>query len=207
MDSVTICNMALMAAGIPAITSFDEENNNAKLCKSFYPLLRDRVLRDHEWSFATAYFDLPTSEEQSPDEEYGFVCYLPADVIRVIGLSDGSDYRRIGNKILVKNHPVRLQYVKRVEDPNVFDVSFIEALQNLLSSEIVLSSTRDIQLAQHFRNEYEKKLAVARSIDSSENYAAHQPAGKESSFLAARRGYGISSKRVVFVHGNAGKQG
>lgn len=207
MDSVTICNMALMAAGIPSITSFDEENNNAKLCRSFYPVLRDRVLRDHTWSFATAYYKLPQLSEESSDPEYGIVCGLPVDVIRVVRLTDDSPYKRIGNKILVTHHPVTLEYIRRVEDPNLYDAAFVEALQNLLSSEIVLSSSRDIQQAQYFRNEYERKLAVARSIDSSENSDAHQPAGKESSFLAARRGYGMSSKRVVFVAGNAGKQG
>ena len=37
MDSVQICNLALMMAGIPPITSFQDENNNAKQCKTFSP--------------------------------------------------------------------------------------------------------------------------------------------------------------------------
>lgn len=208
MDSVTICNMALMAAGIPPITSFEETNDNAKLCKTFYPVLRDRVLRDHNWSFATSYFDIQRSAEKSPDPEYPIVCLLPGDLIRVLNLLDNSPFRRIGNKLLVTQFPVTLVYIKKVEDPNLFDPAFTEALQNLISSEIVLSASRDIQQAQYFRNEYERKLAIARSIDSQENSHTNQIQQTGSTFIAARNGAAsrIAKGRVVFVEGTAGKQ-
>lgn len=209
MDSVTICNMALMAAGIPAITSFEDNNNNAKLCKNFYPVLRDRVLRDHLWSFALTYAKLQKADQEVPDPEYSAVCYLPGDVVRVVGLLDESPYKRLGNRILVSSFPATLVYVRRVEDPNLFDASFIEALQNLISAEVCLSSSRDIQMAQYFKNEYQGKLAIARSIDSQENVYDHQPGECLSSFMAARMGGRIrrGSGKVVFVKGNAGKQG
>lgn len=208
MDSVTICNMALMAAGIPPITSFEETNDNAKLCKTFYPVLRDRVLRDHNWSFATSYFDIQRSAEKSPDPEYPIVCILPGDLIRVLNLLDNSPYRRIGNRLLVTQFPVTLVYIKKVEDPNLFDPAFTEALQNLISSEIVLSASRDIQQAQYFRNEYERKLTIARSIDSQENSHTNQIHQTGSTFIAARNGAAprIAKGRVVFVEGTAGKQ-
>ena len=208
MDSVTICNMALMAAGIPPITSFEETNDNAKLCKTFYPVLRDRVLRDHNWSFATAYFDVQQSAEESPDPEYPVVCILPGDLIRVLNLLDNSPYRRIGNRLLVTHFPVTLVYIKKVEDPNLFDPAFTEALQNLISSEIVLSASRDIQQSQYFRNEYERKLAIARSIDSQENSHINQIHRTGSTFIAARSGYVPlhRSGKVNFVKGTAGKQ-
>lgn len=209
MDSVTICNMALMAAGIPPITSFEETNDNAKLCKTFYPVLRDRVLRDHSWSFATAYFELQKTPEESRDPEFPHVCICPTDIIRAIKLADNSPFRRIGRKILLRNFPATLIYIQRVEDPALFDDAFTEALQNLLSSEIVLSATRDIQQAQYFRSEYERKLAIARSIDSQENAAAYQRKTAPTSFIAARRGFSNeyrTSGPVTFVEGNAGRQ-
>lgn len=208
MDSVTICNMALMAAGIPPITSFEETNNNAKLCKNFYPVLRDRVLRDHSWSFATTYYPLQQSAEASPDPAMPIQCILPGDVIRIVGLSDNSSYRRIGDRILVTAPDLTLIYIRRVEDPNLFDPAFVEALQNLLSAEFVLSASRDIQQAQYFRQEYERKLAIARSIDSQENTHSYQVTEAHSSFLAARNHGAVSGRhsKVVFVKGTAGKQ-
>ena len=208
MDSVTICNMALMAAGIPPITSFDETNDNAKLCKSFYPVLRDRVLRDHSWSFATSYLVLQQMAEKSPDPEYPFVAALPGDIIRVVSTLGDIPFRRIGNKLLIKELPATLIVIRKVEDPNLFDPAFIEALQNLLSAEIVLSASRDIQQAQYFRQEYERKLAIARSIDSQENSTAYQLRDEPGSFIASRSGYAAlhRSGKVNFVKGNAGMQ-
>lgn len=208
MDPVTICNMALMAAGIPAITSFEETNNNAKLCKSFYPILRDQVLRDHTWSFATAYADLQELAEPSPDTEYPCQCALPADCVRIISLQDRSPYRCTGRKILLQHYPATLVYIRQEENCGLYDAAFVDALKNLLAAEIALSASRDIQMAQYFRNEYRQALVVARSIDSQENHHANQPGRRNSSFLAARcHGSPRQPGKIVFVEGDAGKQG
>ena len=188
MDTVTICNLALTAAGIPAITSLEEENNNAKLCKRFFPICRDRVLRDHFWSFATKFTELPRAAKDSPDSEYPVRCYLPGDLCRIVKLNDNSAYRRAGREIFVKNYPVTLVYISKVTDPDLYDSCFVEALQNLLSAELCLAASRDIRMAQYFRTEYEKKLAIARSIDSQENSHVYQKKNSGSSFIAARRG-------------------
>lgn len=187
MDSVTICNLSLMLVGIPAITSFDENNNNAKLCKTYYPVLRDRVLRDHHWSFATKTIPAQLLHEKSPYDEYPFVCGLPGDVIRIIRLEDNNRFLRCGNKIYVTNHPCRVIYTSRIEDPNLFDGTFVEALQYLIVAEIGLSNSRNTQLMDYYRKRYEQVLATARSIDSQENRFAYQPSGKRSSWIASRR--------------------
>lgn len=210
MDSVTICNMALMAAGIPAITSFEENNNSAKLCKTFFPVLRDRVLRDHTWSFAITYMELQQAAEESPDPHYPVVCYLPGDHIRTLKLLDNSPYSSVGAKILVSSFPATLVYIRRVEDSELFDPAFAEALQNLISAKVALSASRDVNMANFFEQEYVRSLAIARSIDSQENQHAVQNASRLSSFAAARRGADISRPggSVVFLsQGNAGKQG
>jgi hypothetical protein len=187
MDSVTICNLALMMVGIPAITSFDDSNNNARLCKEFFPVLRDRVLRDHTWSFAVASCDLQQLDERCIDRDFQFVCALPGDAIRVINLDDDSPYRRIGNRILVRKLPARVMYIKRVEDSNLFDETFVEALQYLIAAEIGMANTRDAQLINLFTQKYQLALATARSIDSQENRFAYQNNPQRSSWLAARR--------------------
>ena len=206
MDSVSICNLALMLVGIPGITSFQEENNNAKLCKTFFPVLRDRVLRDHTWSFATAFHELQALDERSLDPEYGTVCGLPGDVIRIIEIEGNRPYRRIGTKILVKELPATLIYTRRVEDPGLYDETFVEALQYLLAAEIGMSNTRDTQLIAMFRQEYEKRLALARSIDSQENRFEHQNAARRSSWIRGR-GHGTENYRPVkWTEGTEGKQ-
>ena len=39
--------LALRAIGIKTIISFDDESNQAKDCKELFPILRDRVSKDH----------------------------------------------------------------------------------------------------------------------------------------------------------------
>lgn len=187
MNSIQICNLALGMLGIPAITSFDEPNNNAKLCKQFFPVLRDRVLRDHAWSFATTFAPLTPTTQPSPDPDHIFICPLPGDCIRILAISPSAPYRKIGRSVCVDSPHHSLVYIRRVENPDDFDETFAEALQYLLAAEIGMANTRDPQLVSMFRQEYEKRLAIARSIDSQENRDALQLAPRRSSFLAARR--------------------
>ena len=214
MDSIEICNLALNMLGINSIVSFDEENNNnAELCRTFFPVCRDRVLRDHAWSFASARFDLTIlAGVQSLDEALPFVCAVPGDCIAVRELLNGIRFRCWGKRIMVESLPATLIYTRRVEDPSEFDVSFCEALQYSLASEIGMSNTRSQALIQSFKQEYERKLAVARSIDSRENRYAYQKRQRNSSFIASRSGNVSDAVRdccgsaIRWVEGNAGKQ-
>lgn len=208
MDSVTICNLALNMLGIPNITSFEEENNNAKLCKRFFPVLRDRVLRDHTWSFATHAMPLQQLRENPFDPNYQYSMALPGDLIRINEVIPAVPFRKAANKIFCNTHPVTLVYTKRVEDPELFDETFVEALQYLIAAEIGLANTRDGNLVAYFRQEYERKLADARSIDTQENFHTYQTGTFNSDFIAARRGGESSAvqRNTKFVAGNAGIQ-
>lgn len=211
MDSVQICNLALMMVGIPPITSFEDENNNAKQCKKFFPVLRDRVLRDHIWSFACSSYDLQVLDEESPDPEYRFVCTLPGDLIRVLNVVGDFPYRLFGGKLLIDLHPARIHYIRRIEDPSLFDETFVEALQYLLAAEIGMANTRDPNLISFYRQEYERRLAVARSIDSSENRFDAQNSPRRSRWIESRfgSGTGIPHNRIggtVFTEGTEGRQ-
>ena len=206
MDTVSICNLALMMVGITPITSFHDENNNAKLCRTFFPVLRDRVLRDHTWSFARAGYDLQSLDEKSIDPDFPCVCAMPGDVIRVIEITGNMPYLRVGSRILVKELPATLYYIRRVEDPALFDETFVEALQYLLAAEIGMSNTRDAQLINMYRQEYEKRLALARSIDSQENRHAMQNRNKRSSWIRSRADGSDRYRPVTWTQGTEGKQ-
>ena len=205
--------MALNMLGMPAITSFDEENNSAKLCKQFFPILRDRVLRDHHWSFASTAISLQSLADQAPfDPQYSYICPLPGDLIRITALEPDIPYRKVGNAIFVATLPATLIYTRRVEDATIYDETFAEALQYKLAGEIGMSSTRDSQLINFYRSEYERYLALARSIDSAENRHAYQPSARRSNWIAARYQSvttpvaGQTGTPLKWVEGNAGKQ-
>jgi hypothetical protein len=188
MDTLTICNMALLKLGVPALTTLDEPNSNARMCRVFFPALRDRCLRDHAWSFAMASAPLSVLEEASPDPDYPLACTVPADALRLVRMSDGSPFRRMGERLLAQSRDASVEYVRRVEDPEVFDPLFVEALVFLLASELCMAVTRDAAIGAQFRQGYLERLAVARSIDSQENVAAIQRRrAPRSSWIEARR--------------------
>ena len=205
MNSVEICNMALAMAGMPPITSMDENNNNARLCKSFFPVLRDRILRSHFWSFATNYTHLQQLRESSLDPEFPYVCALPVDFLRMVELQE-QDYKKVGRNILVKYMPAVCIYIRQVEDPEEFDPSFCACLQYLLASEICAANTRDIQLVNFYKQNYLELLETAKATDSIENAMGHQLAGKSSNFISARfSGSSSFSKVAVTDKANCGK--
>lgn len=178
--------MALAMLGIPLITSFEEENNNAKLCKMFFEPLRNQVLRDHTWSFARAEYDLQKLDQEFVNPAYPIRCAMPYDLIRCVGLSSGNPFQKFGREIHVKELPEKLLYIRKVEDTESFDPTFVEALKFLLASEIGLSNTRDLNLVNYYRQQYQISLATARSIDSQENAASFGITPVKSTFIGAR---------------------
>jgi len=207
MNSIEICNLSLMMIGMPTIVSFEDNNNNARMCKNFFPVVRDRVLRDHCWSFSVAYSDLQTTTETSPEPAFPFVCALPVDLIRILDVDDGDEYLHVGNRILTKRQGAKLKYVRRIEDPEQFDPLFTEAVQYALATELIMTNTRDAQMVNFYRTEYERRLAVARSIDTSENRHDLKPHPKRSHWIEARGAGGVPLTGTTFTTGNAGIQG
>jgi len=55
---VTISNSALIKLGAETITTFEDDNKRARLCKNQYPLMRDKLLRSHPWNFNTKRVEL-----------------------------------------------------------------------------------------------------------------------------------------------------
>ena len=129
--------------------------------------------------------------------------------MRIIGVYPDQPFRKVARNIFVNALPATLVYVKKIEDTSLFDDTFSEALQYALAAEIAGASTQDLQKVNYFRSEYNRILALARSIDSQENRYAHQLAPRRSNFIASRNIDDASSIRpgkIEWVEGNAGKQ-
>jgi len=207
MNTIEICNLSLMMIGMPTITSFEDANNNARMCKEFFPVVRDRVLRDHCWSFAVSYASLQTTTDTSYEPDFPFVCAMPVDLIRILEVDGGEPYLHVGNRILTQRQGAKLKYIRRVEDPEQFDPLFTEAVQYALAGEIIITNTRDAQMVNFYRNEYERRLAIARSIDTAENRHELTPRPQRSNWIEARGCAGVRASGTTWTEGNAGAQG
>ena len=214
MDSVTICNLALNMLGITGITSFDEKNNIAGLCKQLFAPLRDRVLRDHSWSFADKACDLARVQNvESIDPDKPCVCSVPGDCIAMRYCLYNIPFRPWGRYIMVPALPAKLIYTARIEDATLFDDTFVAALQYMIAAELAMNHTRDLAMVNMYRQEYNRQLAIARSIDSQENVYSYQNARRNSRWISNAycddHASGITAacgQSINWVEGTEGKQ-
>src|SRR5437899_29489 len=70
------------AGGCQRITSIDDGSTNARHCLTFYPALRDGLLRAHFWNFALVWVKL-AQNIPAPTIGYAYSYKLPADFLRV----------------------------------------------------------------------------------------------------------------------------
>lgn len=212
MHALDICNLALNMLGIAPIISFDEDNNNARLCARFFPICRDSALRDHSWSFADKACQLvPLDGVESIDEELKVVCAIPGDCIAARYIMYDRPFRMWGRRIMVDAVPATLIYTARIEDTLLFDPLFVECLQYMLATEMAMCNTRDGNLVKFYRQEYERRLLLARSIDSRENRNQYQLSQKRSNFIQARNSgsQGVENccgTPIKWTEGTEGKQ-
>lgn len=86
-SQVSICNQALGWIGANLITSLDDDNREAQLCKTNFDDLRDAVLEEREWTFAVRRITLAPLL-LTPKYGYGNQFLLPPQVIRVLNVPD-----------------------------------------------------------------------------------------------------------------------
>ncbi|MCM1339943.1 MAG: hypothetical protein NC191_09760 [Muribaculaceae bacterium] len=134
-----IFNIALTNLGITApLQNTNERTPETIILNNYYDLAKDTVLEDHEWSFASAYKNLSTAYEKSPDPNYQYAFTFPNDCIApraIINPADNKEKKFLpavdsaGQKIILTNcNPCILRYTKRITNENFFTASFVNAL-------------------------------------------------------------------------------
>jgi hypothetical protein len=166
--------------GASRITDFDDDSKEARLCKEQYPKLRDELLRSHPWNFALARVTL-AKEIDAPVFEYDAKFVLPLDVLRVMKTDFHIDPTTVetpwkieydvdlGRKVLLCDRDeVSIQYIRQVEDTQVFDSNFDEVLALRIAADLAYPLIQSTSLAQQMFVLYENQLALARSMDAQE---------------------------------------
>ena len=81
-SEVGICNSALRYLRATSINSLNEQSVNAEYCRDAYPELRDRLLQQYEWSFATRVRPLSLLEDDEITN-YEYVYQYPSDCLKI----------------------------------------------------------------------------------------------------------------------------
>jgi len=187
-SDVDIANSGLSKLGAKAITSFADDSTSARLVNLTYANLRDSVLRDHFWNFASARASLAASTT-APAWGFAFAYDLPASpdyCLRVRSVNGAFEeaWKVEGRQIITDlSAPLDILYIKRVTDPEQFDALFVDALSQFLAAEWAEKITGSTTLRGQMTQLYSAKLQQARSADGQEGTTDSLDA---SEWIAAR---------------------
>ncbi|CAB4126636.1 Tail tubular protein Gp11 [uncultured Caudovirales phage] len=173
-SELDICNRALGLLGAASIVSIDGTEQAADLCRRFLPGLRDELLRNHPWKFATKRALLPASAT-APAWGPGYSYPLPTDCLRVLELDAeaGDGWAVEGDAIVTSlTAPLSIRYTARITDTTKWNVSFCSVMAARLAADLAMSLALSASLRSQMLDEMKRGLREARSIDAMEASSA-----------------------------------
>ena len=193
-SKLVIWNMALSHIGAITLNSESDTSAEARKCSLFYEPARDSVLTDFPWNFAERRKALAVLEEVDPiGYEYAYT--YPSDCLKI---------RRIWNPdptaepikykvtaaddlskkiILCDERSASLIYTARVENPDLFDASFVVLLSWRLAADLAIPLTRKKTLREGCLKMYGTLLPTVQAGNANED---EEPQEYENPFVAAR---------------------
>lgn len=192
-SAVEIANIALSKLGDEGeITSLEENTRAARAINGCFTAMRDAVLRDHPWNFATKRAQLPALADAVVWGDWTAFSQ-PADFIRLLEV-DGTDAQQIGygetwwqiegRQILArKAGPLNIRYTARIEETGLWDALFTEALACRIAMQVALRITGSQETLRSMRQLYKDALGVAKQVDGQDNPPEELP---DSSWFLSR---------------------
>lgn len=168
-NSLRVINRGLVRLGVPPLASLSSADAQAIVAETLYEEVKRAALADFPWSFALRETDLPklalpTSQEPRWEQrEYTY--QLPNDVVRVLGLISGDNYRLTGDQLHTEDKEARLVYVADVGEQH-WPEFFQKAVAFEFASAAAISLTEDARRAELMYEEKREALRRARAIDS-----------------------------------------
>lgn len=179
---IQVANRALTKLGAARIISLSDDNKQARAISNCFEDLRDAELRAHRWSFAIKRSSLAAL---STAPAYGFQHQypLPSDFLRLDLINDQypdtimddyigtetAEYAIEGGMILTSmSSPLKIRYGARVEDPNLWDPLFREALACRIAAEICEDLTQSDTKKQNAWAEWKRAVLQAVSVNAIE---------------------------------------
>lgn len=184
---VDICNVALARLGDEAtLTSIDPPEGSAQAdhCARFYPICKDKILREYPWSFAVKR-KTPAELLTEPlgGDEHAFM--LPTDCLNLLSVHiPGESRSRCGlteytvenfqnaRAIICSEPSIWLRYVSDEVPSQAFPTDFCDALSWLLASYLagpMIAGSSGATMAANYMKLYEEALGKAMQADARNN--------------------------------------
>ena len=186
-SNVAIANLALQKLGTKRIESLTQDHPNARSISACFATIRDQEIRRYDWGFAIKRASIAADSEQTTWGAWNRFS-LPNDYIRLIRDDETGqrvDWRIEGQYIVTGDSaPLDIRYLARIEDPNVFDVLFIEAFAAKMAQQCCKEITGSNSLLQAMKVDYDFAIAEAKRTGAIEKPAQDFP---EDDWIAVRR--------------------
>lgn len=177
---VEICNRALQKLGAKRITSIGEDSINARACNVAYGPVRLALLRSHTWSCALARVQLAAnSTEPLFGKAYSYP--LPSNYLRLMPPdpeynSNSHDWQIEGRDILTNDSaPLDVRYICDLEDANVMDALFREALSAKLAVELCEELSQSNSKKESLKDDFKDVIRDAKRVNAILNISAKPP--------------------------------
>jgi len=170
---VDICNRALGFLGAKPINSLNDQSTSARACLLVYECARDSLLREHPWNFAIQRFML-TPDSTAPLFGKAGSYALPTGWLRLLppdpseNLND-RDWIIEGGYILSDDTaPLHVRCVMKIDDPNLFDPSFSDALWAEMAYEMCEQLTQSNTKKEACAAAAKKAVEAAKKVNAIE---------------------------------------
>lgn len=181
VSEVSICNQALTWLGQDPLSSLDDRSATAEWMRNNYPFLRDAVLEERMWTFATRRLRSETAARDEFDVQYAhdidsdwlgvYRVYRHMNSALPDAWPTADGWRREGDKILTNESVSYLWGLRRVTDPGKFTGLFTQALAARLAADAAIPLTENRALQADMWNLYQTKLADAAVRDGMQGTA------------------------------------
>ena len=162
---VEICNRALDMVGSNTITSLDDPVKGARLCRRLFPQLRDDLLREADYAFASLRAALPALST-APVWGFNQAYLLPTDCVKLreINANATEGWRVEGNTIATNvAAPLQIRYTASI-DASLFDPLFVTMLALHIGIDLAMPLANSDRLRAMLQQDFARARQAARGI-------------------------------------------
>jgi hypothetical protein len=170
-SDVSICSNALLLLGAKTISSFDENNDRARLASNLFESVRDSTLRSHPWNCAIRRVAL-APDVAVPAFDWDFQFTLPSDFMRVLSVGEAGaeiEFKIEDGKLLCDDNPALLRYVYRNTNPATWDDMLVRGMELAMAEAMAYGITQSATLRDSMRDELARHMKQARAVDGQDD--------------------------------------
>ena len=172
-DDLSIVNEAFVRLGAPPVGSFADQSAQATGVGALYDRVRDDLISEYPWVFAVrekalAKLVVPVADHRLLD--YGAIFQLPADTLRVLGLTSYGPFRLAGDQLYTDSADAEVVYISRTP-ASAWPSYFAEALSKELAAALALTITDSSVRQQLAIGEARRAIQRAKALDGQQQPA------------------------------------